>query len=194
MREELQRVRRVSDMLCTAHAGLRDRMAMRSLFLDLSILALSSWITALAFVEPKLNLTLTPFGLKPEIWGGLLAVGTFFLTVLQLKTDWKACAEAHKRSLDIYSEVKREAGYLLAESTLEEVAVRRVLSRYDMASSITVSIPEAEFLSQERRHGIKVRLSKHLDKRPSSSIFLTKIKFWWRDNLWHDGDGDGDEA
>ena len=33
-KEELQRIRRVSDMLCTAHAGLRDRYSRLALFLD----------------------------------------------------------------------------------------------------------------------------------------------------------------
>jgi hypothetical protein len=115
--DELGRIRQVSDTLCTGHAGLRDRFARRALVLDVSILALSTWLVALAFVEPRLNVSLTPFGLDSQIWVGLLAVGTFFLTIIQIKTDWKGQSDAHKRTLDIYAEVKREAGYLLATGT-----------------------------------------------------------------------------
>src|SRR3979409_723189 len=86
---ELQRIRRVSDMLCTAHAGLRDRFSRLALFLDLSLLGLSTWLVALAFVEPRIGVSLTPFGMDTQIWGGLLATFTFFLTIVQLKTDWK---------------------------------------------------------------------------------------------------------
>jgi hypothetical protein len=79
--------------------------------------------------------------------------------------------------------VKREAGYLLAAGDIEETACRRVLSRYDMASAVGVAIPESEFLPQKRRHMTKVALSKHLDTHPSASLFLTRIRFWIRDNF-----------
>ncbi len=85
---------------------------------------------------------LTPFGLDSQVWVGVLSVGTFFLTLVQLKTDWKGRADAHKRTFDLYAEVKREAGYLLAAEEIEETACRRVLSRYDMASAVGVPIPK----------------------------------------------------
>ena len=183
MKEELQRIRRVSDLLCTGHASLRDRYASWALGLDLSILAISTWLVALAFVEPKLNIQLTPFGLDSQLWVGVLGVIAFFLTIVQLKTDWKGRADAHKRTLDIYAETKREAGYLLASGDIDETTWRRVLARYDMATAIGVEIPEAEFLMQKRRHKVKIAMSKHLDSHPSASILLTRMRFWVRDNF-----------
>jgi hypothetical protein len=183
MRVELERIKCVSDTLCTGHAGLRDRFTRRALILDLSVLAVSSWLVALAFVEPQIYVRLTPFGWNSQIWIGVLSLATFFLTLVQFKTDWKGRADAHKRTFDIYAEVKREAGYLLAAGNIEEASCRRVLSRYDMASAVGVEIPEREFLPQKRRHKIKVALSKHLDAHPSASLFLTRIRFWLRDNL-----------
>ena len=188
--DELGRIRQVSDTLCTGHAGLRDRFARRALALDVSILALSTWLVALAFVEPRLNVSLTPFGLDSQIWVGLLAVGTFFLTIIQIKTDWKGRSDAHKRTLDIYAEVKREAGYLLATGDPDEGACRRVLARYDLASEVGVEIPENDFLPQKRRHKIKVALSKHLDTHPSASLLLTRLRFWFRDNFGKDSSRD----
>ena len=176
-RDELERIRNVSDTLCTGHAGLRDRFVQRALVLDLCILGLSSWLVALTFIEPRINVRLTPFGLDSQIWVGVLSVGTFFLTLVQFKTDWKGRADAHKRTFDIYAEVKREAGYLLAAGDIEETACRRLLARYDMASAAGVAIPESEFLRQKRRHKIKVALSKHLDGHPSASLLLTRIRF-----------------
>ena len=191
MRDELERIRRVSDTLCTAHAGLRDRLVLRALILDLCVLGLSSWLVALAFVEPRINVRLTPFRWDSQIWVGMLSLGTFFLTLIQFKTDWKGRADAHKRTLDIFAEVKREVGYLLAVGDLDEVACRRILSRYDMASAVGVAIPEKEFLPQKRRHKIKVALSKHLDAHPSASLILTRIRFWFRDNFPRGANGDG---
>jgi len=182
-RDELIRIRGVSDMLCTSHAHLRDRHARMALALDLSILALSTWLAALAFVAPSINLSLTPFGLDSQLWMGLLAVAVLFLSIVQLKTEWKARSDAHRRALETYAEVKREAGYLLATGELDESACRRVLARYDMASAVSVEIPERFFLAQKRRHKMKVALSKHLDTHPGASILLTRFRFWIRDNV-----------
>jgi hypothetical protein len=181
--DELQRVRRVSDSLCTAHAVLRDRFARRALVLDVIILGFSTWLVAVAFVEPHAGAKLTPYGWDPQIWIGALATATFFLTVVQIKTDWKARADAHRRTLDLYSEVKREAGYAIATEKIDDVTFRRVLSRYDMASAVGIEVPESEFLKLKKRHRIKVALSKHLDEHPSSSLVVMRVRYWMRDNF-----------
>jgi hypothetical protein len=140
-------------------------------------------LAALAFVAPRLNLSFTPFALDPQLWTGLLSVATLFLAIAQLKTDWKGRSDAHRRTLDDYAEVKREAGYLLASGELDEQACRRVLARYDMASVVGVEMPERFFLSEKRRHKMKIAVSKHLDTHPGASIMLTSLRFWIRDNL-----------
>jgi hypothetical protein len=182
LRDELTRVRRVADMLCTGHAILRDRFTQRALLVDLGVLGLSTWIVALAFVDPAINVRLTPRGLNPSIWVGCLSVGVFFLSILQLKTDWKGRADAHRRTLDLYAEVKREAGYVLASADVDEASCRRVLSRYDMASAVGVELPEKDFLHLKRKHRIKIAISKQLDASPSSSIALLRLKMWFADN------------
>jgi hypothetical protein len=184
IRDELQRIRRVSDMLCTTHAALRDRYTRRALFLDLSVLGLSTWLVALAFLEPRIGVSLTPFKIDSQIWGGLLATFTFFLTIVQLKTDWKGRSDAHSRTLDLYAEVKREAGYLLASGAIDDSAVRRVLARYDIASAVGIAVPERDFLPQKRRHLVKVELSKRLDCLPGSSLLLARIRLWLLNNIW----------
>ncbi|MBR0567121.1 hypothetical protein J5J83_13440 [Azoarcus sp. L1K30] len=183
MKDELTRICRVSDMLCTGHAALRDRYAKLAFALDLFTLGVSTWLVALAFVEPKLNGTLTPFGWDSQIWVGALGTGVFFLTLIQMKTDWKGRSDAHKRTLDVYAEVKREAGYLLSAGEYNHDACQRVFSRYDMAASVGVQIPESEFLSQKQRHLVKVALSKVLDDRPATSLMWLRVRLWWRDTF-----------
>ncbi|HSS97844.1 MAG TPA: hypothetical protein VLK33_12475 [Terriglobales bacterium] len=182
-RSEMERIRRVSDMLVTGHANLRDRYQRRATFLDLTILAFSLWLTAVVFVEPRINTKLTPFGMDPQIWVGLLGIFTFFLSIVQLRVDWKGRSDAHKRAFDLYSEVKRECGYLLvSQAVLTADNCQRVLSRYDMATDVGVVLPETEFLAQKQKHLRKIAISRHLDKHPSASLLLLKIKFWWHDN------------
>jgi hypothetical protein len=169
-------------MLCTGHAVLRDRFSRRALALDILTLAFSTWVVALAFVSHALATRLTPFGWDPTIWLGTLSAGTFFLTLVQLKTDWKSEADAHKRTLDLYAQVKREAGYLLASDQADDAAYRRVLATYDMASAVGVAIPEKKFLPLKRQHRIKIALSKHVDEHPFSSLMLLRFRMWLRDN------------
>lgn len=183
MKDELTRICRVSDMLCTGHAILRDRYEKFALTLDLLTLGVSTWLVALAFVEPKLNVTLTPFGWDSQIWVGVLGTGVFFLTLIQIKTDWKGRSDAHKRTLDIYAEVKREAGYLLSAGGYNHDSCQRVFSRYDMAASVGVPIPESEFLRQKQRHLVKVTISKALDDRPATSLMWLQVRLWWRDTF-----------
>ena len=80
-------------------------------------------------------------------------------TIVQLKTNWKRRADAHQRTLGLYAEVKREAGYLLASAGPDDADCRRVLSRYDMASAVGVEIPESSFLSLKKRHRTKIAVS-----------------------------------
>ena len=93
---------------------------------SLSILALATWLSAIAFVASSINVSLTPFGLDCQLWTGLLSVAVLFLSIVQLKTDWKGRSDAHRQTLDIYAEVKREAGYFLATGELDEAVGRRM--------------------------------------------------------------------
>lgn len=184
-REELQRILRVSDMLCTGHAWLRDRYALRALILDLLILIISVWLVALAFVNETTARRLTPATVEPQIWMGLLAVLTFVLSVIQIKVDWKGRSDAHQRSFDIYFDVKRQATYLLQTSgTLARPDCESVLVRYDVAAQFGTHIGERDFLRIKQRHKIKVAISKQMDTHPAASILLLKLKLWMRDN-WH---------
>jgi hypothetical protein len=182
-REELMRVRKTADMLCTGHASLRDRFARYALSLDVLILATSTWLVALSFVDQNIGVRLTPWAVEPQIWVGLLGAITFFLTLVQIKTDWKSRADSHRRTFEMYAEVKREAGYLVAAGAFTDEDYRRVISRYDMASASGVAIPERDFLAQKQRHKSKVELSKYLDAHPFATLALVRFQLWLRDNM-----------
>ena len=180
---EIERVRRTADMLCTGHAFLRDKYSRRALWLDILILASSTFLAAFAFADPAIAQSFAPFGLSSKVWIGLLGTATFFLSVMQIKTDWKRQSDSHARTLEMYAEVKREAGYLLASEKIGDHEYQRVISRYDMASAAGVAIPEDQFLAQKQRHRIKVEISKYLDAHPFSNLLLVRFKLWWRDNF-----------
>jgi hypothetical protein len=184
LQAETERMRRVADQLCTAHAALRDRFASRQFATDVVVLLLSAWLASMGFVDPRYSQWLTPPGFDAQLWIGLLGSITFGLTLVQFKADWRSRSEAHRRSFTMYAEVKREAGYLLG--TGDEISARdfqRLADRYDMASDVGTGIPEADFVSLKRQHKLKVAVSRTLDEKPGSIPWLIKIKLMMRDNF-----------
>lgn len=183
-RKELVRITRVADQMCSAHAHLRDRHTFRALALDIGVLGLSTWTVALVFVDPAINARLTPPGFEPLIWVGLLSIGTFFLSLLQLRLDLKGRAEAHRRSMRLFADVKALVGAALKRGTdITSPEYQRLSERYALANELAAEVPERDFLESKQRHVIKVAMSRHLDAHPYASKTLTFLKGVLRDNL-----------
>jgi hypothetical protein len=184
IRNEIERIMRVSDMLITGHSNMREKYDSRALVLDSAIIALSVWLTSVVFVEPKIGVRLTPLHFDPQIWIGLLSIFTLFLSVVQLRVDWKRQADGHKRSAEMYSKVKAGCRYLLeSKKVITRDTAQEVLAQYDLSGSLGSPIPEREFLRQKGKHLTKVRISKFLDKHPSASVPLLRARLWWRCNI-----------
>lgn len=182
--EELKRIKRVSDLLTSAHAVLRDRYGRWALILDIVLLGLSVWLTAMVFVEPRIGLQLSPPGIDKEISIGLIAIGSFFLTLIQMRVDWRGKADIHSRVSTTYSAIKLECTHLLSRvDTLIESDYGRFLERYLSIGEYSVPIPEAKFNKLKKQHLIKVEISKLLSNHPGASITLLRLKLWWRDNF-----------
>lgn len=173
---------RVSDQACSAHANLSQRYARRALVLELLTLAASLWLIAVAFVTGPMSQRLTPFNWTPQIWVGSLGVCVFFLTLLQTFLGWKEKAEAHRKSCGLHSDLKSDAGSELSKATISTATFQRLGAKYRLVGQLSVPIPEREFLKQKQHHKRKVRISKHLDRYPNSSMLLLRLRLWWRDN------------
>jgi hypothetical protein len=180
---ELERMFRVADQSCSAHANLSQRLDRRALALELTTLLASIWLIAVAFVTPPANAVLTPFDWNPQIWTGCLGVGVFFLTLLQTFVGWKTKAEAHRRSCSLHAEIKSDAGQALKARPVTKARFDTIAAKYNLVGQLAVPIPEREFLKQKKRHRTKVAISKELDKNPHSSIIALRIRLWWRDNV-----------
>ena len=184
LRNEVLRILRVSDMLATGHSNLRDKFKRRAFVMDVSIIASSVWLTSVVFVEPKIGLTLTPFHLDPQIWVGLLSIATLFLSVAQLRVDWKGQSDSHGRCCEMHSRIKAKCRNLLES---KEVLVREdaheLFTQYGLSSELGCPIPENEFLRQKNKHLTKVVISRFLDKHPAASVGVLKLRLWWRSNI-----------
>lgn len=175
LQDKLDRIYRVSDQMCSSHAWLHDRYSRWSLYLHLIILFLSLWIVSTVFIDPMINLKLTPFGMNPIIWSGLLAIFNFLLSILQLKVNWSGLAQSHESALKHFSEINQCIRELRNQNNLSENDVKNIMDKYKLGSKMCIDIPEKLFLKAKRHHKTKVLISKHLDNHPSTPICLAKI-------------------
>jgi len=182
--KELQRMLRVSDMMITAYSRLRGRYAFFSTSVDILILFLSAWLSALAFASENIMNVINPTELSNQLFIGSIALTTFIISLVQLKVDWKGKAAAYANSAKVYSSFKLELRKVLADSgnEIDGDTIRLMNEQYITAGNFTVPIPEGQFVALKKAHLMKVEMSKALDNSPNSNLLLLWIKLWWRDN------------
>ena len=177
----LERALRTSDQSCTAYSVLRDRCRSKAMILDLAILMLSAWLTAMVFVQPKIAVSLSPPCVSHEIWLGLLSIGAFALSLIQLQVNWKSRAESYHQAATALSSFVKDVRPVV--SSLDLASAKSALARHQTICDGLEPIPEVEFLKLKRVHKLKVELSRHLDAYPGTIMWLWRLKILWRDNI-----------
>jgi len=177
----LDRTIRTSDQMCTAYAILRDTYKRRSFWLDFFILLLSAWLTAMVWVQPAIAEQLTPFRISKDIWLGVLSIGAFCLSLLQLQVNWKERAAKYHQAMSVLSTYVKELRSTCSSHSVPQIEA--ALTRYHLITESLESIPDGAFVSLKRRHRIKVAMSKHLDNNPGTSLWLLKCSIVFRDNM-----------
>jgi len=136
------------------------------------------------FVEPRIGLVLTPRWFERDVWLGLLAVVTFFATLVELKLDWRGRAEAHAHATRLFAQIKNESvGARTALAAGDESRLEHIMQRYRFVCEMSPSIPENSFLQLKQHHKRKVAISRYLDSHPYASLLLLRIRWWIRDNF-----------
>jgi hypothetical protein len=181
-RDEVRRIHRVSDTLITAHSILRDGLGRKAQALEVIILLASVWLTAMVFIDDQTATALTPGSLSPKIWIGLLSISVTALSVLQLKVNWQERSESHGQAARVYTLVKRQCTYLLANpGVLTREACAGLFQEYDLAGQIAVLVPDGAFLRLKQQHLKKVAISRVLDRRPGTAPWIVGVKLFLRD-------------
>ncbi len=179
---ELKRIRRVSDMMVTAHASLNEQFTVLSIISEIALFACSLLLAVIVFADS--NLLIRYFGTNYYLLVGIFSIATFIFSFLAGLFNWKVRAEKHRYAFETYMALKFASNDLINKIKKKEHAdVERFLERYYALTPAIVSIPERLFLRCKRQHVSKVYISKYLDDHPSASIIFLKIKIWIRDNL-----------
>lgn len=178
---ELKRIKRVADMMVTAHAFLKERYHVASLISDVLLFACATILCVMAFGDR--DLFVRYFGIRYDLYIGVLAIVTFIYSFVSHQLDWKVKAEKHRTAFQKYLDLKFECTEILKSIEKgEQVEIDKFLEKYYTLTPCIISVPEKLFLKCKRRHILKVFISKHLDEHPGTSILLLRIKLWFRDN------------
>ncbi len=179
-KNELERIRRVSDMLVSMHSVLRDEYSKKSTVIDCSLFGSSIILVALVFVDPLLLGWLPLSATASRILLGVFALITFFISLVIYRVDWKSKSELHKHAAETYSNIKLECQELLSTfETASDIDIQRLFIRYRYLGQICVAIPDSSFLRLKNKHKMKVAISKYLDYNPGTSLWLLKMRIWF---------------
>jgi len=170
--------------MLTAHSILRDRYARLATAVDVAGLAFSVVLCFFTFVDPALP---RYFGAGDElsrIVVGFCAGAVFFVSLVQLRVDWKARSERHGKAVERL--VRAKALYRRVKHELESVEggtkgdLVRAFQEGDALIEDIIPIPDRKFVRLKALHNRKVLVSRVLDRFPAASLPILRWVVWWR--------------
>lgn len=177
--DEFRRKRRVLDQTITGHAFLRDLYERRALLLTLVILALSIATTATAFLSGDTPVTIVGIRARTQVWLGLLSGGIFFLSLVELRVDWRQRAGAHGEAVRRLARVKA----IFRGATIIDNEVRVTGAdlnfEFEAAMDQVPPIPEKWFLRAKAKHLRKIAVSQALSAQPGAPAWLMQLRVTW---------------
>lgn len=178
---ELKRIKRVADMVVTAHAFLKERYLAFSLISDVLLFTCAAILCIITFADRAILAKY--FGIRYTLFIGILAIVSFIYSFISNQLGWKVKAEKHKVAFEKYMDLKFECADILKRiDEGETIDINRFLEKYYTLTPCIISIPEKLFLKCKKHHILKVFISKYIDEHPGVFIPLLKMKLWIRDN------------
>jgi hypothetical protein len=173
---ELDRRRRVVDVMVSAHARLRDRYHRRALVVDLAIFAGSTILCATVFVDPQLisSTSLSETGARGLLGG--MSVLIFFLSIVAMLFEWKEAAGRHGRAAIVLGDLKAKGRLLAAGVQSGSPEAEEFVRLYDSLMPTLPPIPDDQFVKLKAYHRRKVELSQAIDHNPNAPVFVLRLK------------------
>jgi hypothetical protein len=173
-------MRRVLDMMLSAHSCLRDRYRRRTKNLTLAILLLSIGASAVAFLSGDRHVDLGFWSGRLQAVAGFLTLLIFALGLLELTTAWDRQGWMHEDAARRLGQLKLR--FRGAHRTGEEYEAdgHDLAAEYQATMDAIVEIPDDKFVSLKARHRRKIAISRLLDHYESVPIPLMRLALCWR--------------
>jgi hypothetical protein len=170
-------------MMLTMHSILANRYRRRSQFLELSMLAISTVLVALTFVDPQV---LSYFNIQADtarVLLGICSILVFFLSIVSLVVNWKGKSTQHREAFNTLISLKSEWREVRSSfDDLDERSRGEFARKSSLILSTLIPIPDVQFNRLKAQHYRKVELSKLISTHPGTSITLLRARLWWRSN------------
>jgi hypothetical protein len=178
--EELRRKRRVLDQTLTGHSLLRDLYERRALVLTLLILALSIVATSVAFLSGESTVSILGVRARVQTWVGVLTATIFFLTLIDLRVDWRQRAGAHNEAARRLGRLKGVFRVATVRDGVVDAGGVDLNADYDATMEQLPPIPDKRFLWVKAKHTRKVRASKLLDEHAGAPVWYVRLLAMWQ--------------
>jgi hypothetical protein len=171
----------ILDQMLTMHSVERDRYRRWSTALTLLVLGLSIVATMVALISGERHVDFGSFKATVQTAVGILTAIIFFLTLVDLRVDWRERARGHQEAADKLAELKAQfRGATTQNNTVTGNGVDLALE-YDQVMEAIVPITERRFLRLKAKHKRKVAISRLLDRRPHAPVWWLRICLMLKD-------------
>ncbi len=169
---ELERQRRVIDLMITSYSVLRDRCNRKALLLTLVNLLSSVILCALTFLPDD-----TIQALHLPLVSTRVLIGTFsslvlFSSIVELRVDWKGRGGRYADAAERLARAKLLYG--TARSAVE------VTERYHQIMEDLPRLPDHKFAALKAYHARKVQLSRMIDDSPGCPLWILRVGLLYR--------------
>jgi hypothetical protein len=178
--EEIERRFRVADQMVTMYTVMRDRYLARATWLTLSIMGSSVILCACTFLPDNalVMVGLSPLGKKVVL--GVFSSLILFLSIVELKVDWKQRSSLYKEAAKNVAGLK--AKYRNVRNSSEHPAsemIHELANQYDSIMANLPGVSDLEFAKLKAYHLKKIKLSKMIDLNPGCPLWFLRIKLMW---------------
>lgn len=185
---ELDRRRRVVDMMVSMHAILRDRYHQRQLAVDLLQLLAGIVVVATTFLDAEIAGLLGLSAVEAQVSAGIAGAVVFGLSVVSLRVNWAEQSVRHGQAVERLAEVKsRLRTYSSSEAGNDDLQAQ--FERADLVMRELPPIPDGLFVKLKGKHELKVAMSREIEKSPGRPLLLLRLGLL-RDRSRPDGDRD----
>lgn len=178
--EEINRQKRVLDMMVSIHFKLHDTYKYKALFIEIFLLSASVVLNALVFVDYKYFQRFSISAEDAQLYTGVFSVLVFALSVVMLLVNWREKCTKHAQAAKELCKLLQEAREIIdAGQANNQLLLTSFNDKYKQINNVITSIPDKKFNRLKAYHLRKVELSKYISKHPKNPYWLIRVKFFF---------------
>lgn len=172
--EELNRQKRVIDMMITMHAILTRQNRNWALIFDLLLLLFAVILNTFVFFDNNILGDIDEKIIKIII--GVVSVIIFFISLVVFRVEWKKLAEQHEFAMHQLTKLKIKYNLISEVEEITAERIKKITKSYLKVMEDLPKIPNSKFNNLKKKHLYKIELSKLISKNPTTPIFILKLK------------------